>query len=90
MTTLSNLNSKEVPEDFCVIRVKNRCNYLHSDGNLFFFKEKMHGCFVCRPEVSEEILKDLQIFKSFSDLEIVYFKDAYNQHGIIEMQVAYN
>lgn len=87
---LFSLKSKEIPEDYCVIRMKDTRNYLHADEDIFFFKEKMHGCFVCLPEVSKEILNELRIFKSFNNLEIVKFKDAFIQHGIIERQIAYN
>jgi len=85
------LKYSEIPKDFCVIRIKDSCNYLHCSDDFFHFKEKMHGCFVCLPEVSNAILKDLRKdFKSFYNLESVTFKDAYNEHGIIEKQIAYN
>lgn len=57
---------------------------------MFYFKERIHGCFVCLPEVSDEILNKLQVHKSFANLEVVKFKNAYKEHGIIEKQIAYN
>jgi hypothetical protein len=87
---LFSLKSNEIPEHFCVIRFKNTKNYLHADDGILLFKEKLHGCFVCLPEVIEDILTDLKQIKLFNDLEIVKFKDAYKQHGLIERQIAYN
>lgn len=86
---LFSLKSNEIPEHFCVIRFKETKKYLHSEDGCFFFKEKFHGCFVCLPEVSEEIIIDLYD-NLLEGLEAVKFKDAYKQHGIIERQIAYN
>lgn len=90
MIDLIPLKKDDIPEYFSVIRIKETSTYLHFKEDTFYFKDKLHGCFVCLPEVSDEILNNLQVYKSFENLEVITFKDAYNEHGIIEKQIAYN
>ena len=90
MIPLIPLKNDDIPEHFCVIRIKDTSTYLHYKEDMFYFKERIHGCFVCLPEVSDEILNKLQGHKSFANLEVVKFKNAYKEHGIIEKQIAYN
>ena len=90
MIPLVPLKNDDIPEYFCVIRIKETSTYLHCKEDMFYFKERIHGCFVCLHEVSDEILNNLQVFKSFANLEVVKFKNAYKEHGIIEKQIAYN
>jgi hypothetical protein len=80
----------EIPDGYKVIRVKGTNIYLHITENSLVFKNKMSGCFVVKEIVAIEILLDID--KEFPDkeIEIIDFKKAYEEHGLIENQIAYN
>jgi hypothetical protein len=83
------LSYSEIPDGFCVIRIKKSNSYLHINNGVLYFYEKMNGCFVFNKELADDIISDVeQVTKK--DVEIVDFKEAYNQHGIIEKQIKYN
>ena len=47
MIPLIPLKNDDIPEHFCVIRIKDTSTYLHYKEDMFYFKERIHGCFVC-------------------------------------------
>lgn len=83
------LDYKDIPDGFCVIRIKKSNNYLHIKNGYVFFCDKMHGCFVISQELAEEMIIDIEMVTNYS-VEIVDFKEAYNEHGFIEKQIKYN
>lgn len=84
-----NLNYKQIPDGFCVIRIKESNNYLHIKNGYVYFNDKMHGCFVVSQEVAEEMILDIERIVEYS-VEIVDFQEAYKEHGIVEKQIKYN
>lgn len=85
------LSYKEVPEGYCVIRIKDTNNYIHYKGGCFFLKDRMNNCFVTCTDIAEEVIIHIKgICIGDYQFEMVDFKKAYEEHGLIEKQILYN
>lgn len=85
----------DIPNDFCVIRLKKTNTYFHLNDKEIFFLNRLHGCFVSSFDSAHIVLENLMDMKSIikldiEQLEIVNFKVAYKEHGLIEKQIMYN
>ena len=58
------LNSQQIPDDYCVIRVENSYKYLHFENGLFFFKDRLHGCFVTSKEIATEVISQIDKYSN--------------------------
>lgn len=85
------LNYDEVPNEYFVIRIGNYYQYLHFENNSFFFKDRLHGCFVTSDEIADEVINYLkQVSENKFKIKKVKFNNAYKKHGLIEKQIFYN
>lgn len=85
------LNSQQIPQGYCVIKVENSYKYLHFDSGQFYFREKMHGCFVTSSEIADEIIVQIKkMYNSKYNMIKIDFYVAYEEHGVIEKQIFYN
>ena len=95
----------EIPSEAFVVRISKTNSYIHvTDDYSIFIKPKMNGCLVLRCEADAlEMIKKINILEielleeigAFTDnlitiYEVVPFAEAYNTHGFVEKQVAYN
>ena len=94
MIDVVNISHKEVPEDFCVVRIIETNSYIHYKDGFLYFVSRMNGCLAVQKETANYLIEIMNnIFESKKEkpkLEIINFHDAYKEHGIVERQICYN
>lgn len=93
---MKNYTPHEIGDDMLLVRIKNTRAYAHIQGDTeerrtFIFKTTIHGACLFKMKSAQILIQDLVMDDlDNKSLEIVPFKEAMDEHLLVEKQIMLN